>query len=177
MRRKLDGSDPRWVEVEVVLGGTMARWALVLMVSVLSLGQHTPDIVVEFHYGVDGRNVLDTRAGTYTKDMVYGDSLVADFKLTPRELNDILSKAESIGFFDLPKLIVTTDMGCIGYPHSEYTLEISDGARSHRVEWSSKYCAKDDTRERAEELAIFIMRVIHKKPEYRNLPRARGAYL
>lgn len=133
-----------------------------------------------FHWGVGGRNRLDTVNETLVKDMIGDPPLVVRFSLNDREKSRIVALADSLGFFDLPVNVVPPDtMGyrTIQTPCSEYMLRISVGVRIHTSSWTTCDQTPCDECDRAESLGRLLSQFIENRPAFKQLPVPRGGYM
>lgn len=56
---------------------------------------------IVFKYGVRTRNILNTSAGTYTKDLIQDPPVTTELTLTERELDTIWQLIQENGFYTL----------------------------------------------------------------------------
>jgi len=133
------------------------------------------DFEIVFKYGVGAKNILDTREGTFTRDMIVDTSITIQFTLTGRELETVWAYIQRNHFYELeeqdparahsvsPIVTYVLFVHAEGYPDKEvsmndlrfdYTL---DERRFFRITWK-------------------IRDIIESKPEYKSLPEPRGAY-
>lgn len=133
-----------------------------------------------FHWGVDGRNRLDTTSETLVKDMIEDPPLVVRFPLSDQEKHRIIVLADSLGFFDQPVHVAPPDTAGIRYiahPCEEYLLRISVGSWLHTSYWTTcdrSPCVECD---RAATLGRLLSEYIESRPGFKRLPAARGGYL
>jgi hypothetical protein len=157
------------------LGGQEHMRLLFILLACAALGVATQasSIEVQFYYGVEARNKLDTIRGTFTKDMVCDSSITIPFDLTQTELASIFAKADSIGFFQMPANIVIEHPRCWLTPCSKFYLRIKTYNTDHSVSWDNCFCEEGSV---LMELRTFIIEVIESRREYRVLPKARWQY-
>ncbi len=132
-----------------------------------------------FHWGVDGRNRLDTTSETLVKDMIKDPPLVVRFPLSDQEKHRIIVLADSLGFFDLPVHVVppdTVDASSVMTPYDEYLLRISVGTWRHTSYWTTQDQSPCLECDRAEALGRLLSDYIESRPAFQRLPAARGGY-
>jgi hypothetical protein len=96
-------------------------------------------------YGVDARYVVDTFAGTYTKDLVLGvpSIAIARIALTPAELDDFYRRMVAVGIADYPALFdpkpadPNTEMWQT--PFSTYSLRLRISGVDIVVGWGDEH--------------------------------------
>jgi hypothetical protein len=131
-----------------------------------------------YSHGVGSKNVLDTFAGTYTKDMVVNAPITIKMTLSSEEISRIESKLKEIGFFDSNYRQLLPGGIAIGEttPYSIYYLRVQyDGTHEKELRWSNKVVYKNDDTS-LNELSRLIQSIIEAKPEYQSLPEPRAGY-
>jgi hypothetical protein len=130
-----------------------------------------------FHWGVGGRNRLDTISETLVKDMIGDPPLVVRFPLSAGEKRRIIALADSLGFFDQPVHVAPPDTAGIrhiAHPCEEYLLRISVGSWLHTSYWTTcdrSPCVECD---RAATLGRLLSEYIEGRPGFQRLPAAQG---
>ena len=134
---------------------------------------------LKFSYGVDAKNVLNTFENTYTKDLILDGTTTVPFTLSDGELDHINEKMSEIGFFDYPEhfAAATGDTASFIMPYSTYEFEVSYESTTKRLHWSDSVISDDTAAVKLRELIQLIRSIIESKPEYSQLPPARGGYL
>ena len=138
------------------------------------------DIEIIYRWGVHGRNRLNTYRGLITKDLVRGPAASAPFELTAVQKSRIIAVADSVGFWDLPRMIAppdTMDTVSVNHPFTKHALKIAHEGRAHVIFWDHEICTPCAERDRATALGQLIERFVTDSPEYRALPKIRGGYL
>jgi hypothetical protein len=132
-------------------------------------------------YGVGAKNVLDTAAGTFTKDMIMAPSVTTQLRLTQAEIDDLYADLARMKLFEYPAFYQpdAVDPGPTMFvtPHMTYRLEIHMGDQKVLdLVW-------DDTSLSAKPAAIALrdwftklQQLIESKPAWKALPPAEGGY-
>lgn len=132
------------------------------------------DFQVRLEWGVGAKNVLDTTAGTFTKDMVLDPAITIELGLTREEMSEIYQRLRDIDYWAYPTSL--SNEGLAVTPSSRYVLRVSGEGLGH-------YVAGDDwwVGHSLQVVAIFklverIRQMIEEKDEYKALPEPRGGY-
>ena len=126
--------------------------------------------------------MLNTFDSSFTRDMVMDPPVVIRLALTAEELDTIYWKVREIRFFEQPMFYKFVSrpgrrFGSIS-PESKTVWVIRSGGRLHEVHRSSEFCVVDDPDEkRLGSLHLTVENMVMRKPEFKALPRPRGAYL
>jgi hypothetical protein len=144
-------------------------------------------------YGVGSKNVLDTVAGKFTKDLI-GSTATADLKLTDVELNQVHEKLTQIDFWNdqkFPSVFTVPNWHCTTDPHDSMVMWAAEEAKVKELAWqdmSSRLACLPEVAiqsyrgpeflpaEQLRELVQLIRQIIESKAEFQKLPRTRGAY-
>jgi hypothetical protein len=127
-------------------------------------------------YGVGAKNVLDTRAGTFTKDLVTAGTATAKLQPTPEVLDGFRARILTMDItkyppsFDYDRTVMTT-------PYMTYQLWVWLHGTEYRVCLETEYRTADS---RAAVLLEFVKEVrqwVESTQAYRSLPAAVGGYL
>lgn len=140
------------------------------------VGAALQNVDIVFHYGVRGRNKLNTVEGTFTKDLIGDPPATTDLRLTNEEKQAILEKAREVGFFSMPAVLRPETATCRRTPCSKDSLSIDAGKLHNTVQWDDCVCNEMKERDRMDELGNFIRKIIEGRREYQALPKARGLY-
>jgi hypothetical protein len=135
---------------------------------------------LRLRYGIDARNELNTFQNTYTKDLILDGTVTAPFVLSDAESEQIKDKMFEIEFFSYPDTFVAVRTDTIvGYvtPHLTYDFEVRHNSSVKRLYWDDGFITNDQRATRLRELIRLIQNIIEAKPEYQQLPPARGGYL
>jgi hypothetical protein len=132
-------------------------------------------------YGVGAKNVLDTAAGTFTKDMIMDPPVTTELHLTQTEMEDLNADLIRMKILDYPSNYqpdaADTGPSMSVTPHMTYKLEIHLGDETvFDLVW-------EDTTLSAKPAAIALrdwfkklQQIIEAKPEWKALPPAQGGY-
>jgi len=153
---------------------------IVCTVSVLA-AQNNYEFI--FKYGINKKNILDTKENKFTKDMVTDSAITTELKLTVKEKKHIYKKLMEIGFFELPEkyqVKIMPDEKVAGLsPCSQYELIVLKNGNNKSVSWNNcivPATVKDEQFDQLMELTNLINSILTKKKEYRNLPDPKGKY-
>jgi hypothetical protein len=137
------------------------------------------DLRIQYHYGF--KNELNTFDKTYQKDLVMDGTVKTTFWLTSDEQEQILSKANSIKFFQFPDTIPYQKMP----DGTRVTFDPDPGPQFLRIEyqnmvkkivWFYPINYENEYTQPLLELTKLLEQIIKSKPEYKKLPPARGGY-
>lgn len=145
-------------------------------------------------YGYNGKNVLNTYEGTFTKDLVSAGTMTTKLELSEEEKKSILNEMKKIDIFnysnDFKEYISIT-------PRSDYSLEINYNGRHKTLNWNGNniplksidpnetdpqkainYIETNETKPILDlvRLELNIIKIIESKSEYRKLPGTQGGY-
>lgn len=135
-----------------------------------------------FAWGVHApKNVLDTLHGTFTKDMVLAKPLTVPFRLDAQDMASTTRELIAIDFWSYPSRYVSQGHGPRFEPPAgmecRHRLTVKTAEGSKTVSWSGGYYADDRRAQDLRDLATLIRRIVESKPEYEQLPPAKGGYL
>jgi hypothetical protein len=130
-----------------------------------------------FAYGVGARNVLDTGAGTFTKDLIADPPVTARLRLTDEELGRIDRRLEAMDFWSYPRRYETIGEGGRMEPHSSYRWEVTTGDGTKVVLWEDAVSNGDERAAALRSLARLIQNMIESKAAYKAMPAPSGGYL
>ncbi len=137
-------------------------------------------IEIVCHFGVGGKNQLDTVKGTFSYDMVIDPPIVIRLALSEPERKEILTAAITAGFFSMPEILPLPDSQstdtCMG-PCRTYYLSIKTAQYSNAVSLDNCYCARNAAEKKLENLLALITSIISAKPEFKALPKPKAGYL
>ena len=168
--------------------------AILLIVLLYGTPADAQQIEIVCHWGHEGENQLDTRAGTFTKDMISNPDTTVWLTLTWEQKQEVLSFADSIGFFQYPgmvpfdfeEVLVLVDSASGEYalqgsgwgrdPCEKLMLGIVTSEREYTVSWDDCMGPRHEMVEPLDDLVDMIVAMVMSNPEYRALPRPRGAY-
>jgi hypothetical protein len=165
-------------------GESRMRWKLSVVILALAAiscsGSGTsPESRVfnlKFSYG---KNVLNTFQNTYTKDLILDGTTTVPFALSNGELDRVDAKMREIDFFIYPEHFAVTIGDTVGIitPHSTYDFQVNYKSTTKHLHWSDSVLSDDTAAVKLRELVLLIRSIVESKPEYSQLPPARGGYL
>ncbi len=128
-------------------------------------------------FGVYGKMVLDTFAGTFHKDMVLPQNTTAtvDLRLTQAELQLAYSQLVGMDILAYPSdFIPKPDTGVT--PNQAYYLRIKAGGIEKEIRWNDSTLSLDPRAKALRGWFKGLADLIYATPEYRALPGFRGGY-
>ena len=133
------------------------------------------DFAFRFTYGACNRDILDTFAGTYTKDMIVTSPITIPLTLTTDEQRRIYTKMHDIDIFGYPSTyhidISQVKQVTQVIPATSYKFTIQNAGKSHVVQWVDDIVKPTaPAADRLRELANLIINIIDQHPEVQQLP-------
>lgn len=127
-----------------------------------------------FKYGIEGKNVLNTFEGTFTKDLISHGTITVPLKLTDRELSTVYDQLKVLRIMDYPD---TFDEGYCT-PHLTYDLTVRIDGKTKKIKWDEGFggMSKSKEAQRLKELVDSASKMVENKEEYKKLPPAIGGY-
>jgi hypothetical protein len=136
------------------------------------------DVQLFFKYNY--RDELNTFDNTYQKDLVQDGVIKVKFSLTREEHEQIVQKAEEVGFFSLPDTlnIIAEDSIVIRVdPEFSEELRIKTSNEDNKVAWRTSIFFNGDYYDKFSELRLLIINIIEARSEYKKLPPIKGGYM
>jgi hypothetical protein len=135
------------------------------------------DFGVVLAYGVTARNVLDTFAGTFTKDLISPDTPTATavLNLTEDDLDRIYSQLR-IDLSGYARIYRPDTGGVLKEPHDSYYLRVRAAGRDKEVFWADEGDSALPDAVRLRNTFEVIRSIIEQKPEVQDLPPVQGGY-
>ena len=133
---------------------------------------------IDFKYGYNCRNELNTFNGTFTKDLVIDGTATTRLILSQDELSQIQRKLSDIGFYNYPNTFPSTG---VVTPRADYYLKVQNGSTIKETTWYSDSFSDANTdlqqvESDLSQLYNLMTGIIEGKLEYNLLPAANGAY-
>lgn len=133
------------------------------------------DFEIVFKYGVRTRNILNTSAGTYTKDLIQDPPVTTELTLTERELDTIWQLIQENRFYTLEEQSWARAQSIS--PEYKYTLFVhAEGYSDKGVTMTDLYSNYPPNEEAFFNITKKIVSIIENKPAYKALPKPRGGY-
>lgn len=160
----------------------------ILMLGVLMSGCVTaPQDATEFQFvfkygaGPSPRNVLNTAAGTYTRDMVIPPDITVHLALSEAEVDAVYKKMREIDFFSYPDRFEVTvppgDLVTMVTPNPNYYFKVTYDSDVKELSWADSIRNPDARADKLRELIRLIQGFIESKDEYKELPQPRAGYM
>ena len=123
---------------------------------------------------------VDTFRGLVTKDLVADPDTTIALALSGAELDSIYQKVEEVRLFELPVLHAPTNCG--GVPSTWVRLEVRSDTRERQFRWEYWWACSGSlqatkTWKGLVQVVELIRSIVSARPEYKALPRPRGAYM
>lgn len=138
------------------------------------------DFGLVYSFGVDGKNVLDTKKMSYKADMICEPEININLKLSHNELYQIWDVAHKNGFFDLNNFADNCDVfgNCKQVtPEQQTIITITEGGKTHSVMHRDSYMSKpNDGYSKFQKIANTIQEILDKKREIQSLPQFKCGY-
>jgi hypothetical protein len=137
------------------------------------------DFNVKLRYGIGARNELNTFQNTYAKDLILDGTITVPFVLSDQEFQQIRNKMDEIGFVSYPDTFVAVTADTIIQridPHATYEFEVKRNSSIKHLYWDDAIINQNAQAIKLRELIKLIRIIIESKPEYSQLPPARGGY-
>ncbi len=136
-------------------------------------------VKIYFKYGF--RNELNTFTKTFQKDLIMDGVIKVEFWLTAVEQNSILEKANALNYFTMPDTFKYISWDSINVSidpdPGEQILRIQYRSLDKTIIWTYPPVENNGQFNELLELQKFIITIIESKPEYKELPPARGGYV
>ena len=149
----------------------------------MALPQRMPDdFGFVFRYGVlSPRNVFDTFAGTFTKDMILDSDATTDLRLSQQELEEIYRRLVDIGIEGYPADFRPPDTGSsirsADGMELQYRFRLKTAGREFTLDWNDEYFSATPEATALRKLFEDIRAMIEARDEYQKLPPPVGGYL
>lgn len=129
-------------------------------------------------FGVGAKNVLNTFENTFTKDMVMDPAITISLKLSQEEKKLVYEQMRQIHIWDYPTRF-RPDTDTIQSPQPSYYLRIQINGEQKEIFWKQGIASEEDVAVKFKELLDWYIRdeIIFSRPEYKQLPEARGGYM
>jgi hypothetical protein len=161
---------------------TLVILALVLLQLSCTDSGVTPQdrsVNLTFKFGIGARNELNTFNDTFTKDLILDGTVATTLVLSGSDFDSIESRLLHIDIYSYPDTFVAlrTDTVAFISPHPTYVLKLTRYSETKELFWEDSLISSDPQATRLRQALEFIRTLIEAKPEYRQLPQARGGYL
>ena len=137
-------------------------------------------------YGVGARNIIDTRAGKFTKDLVLAGQVTTDLRLSDQDLQSLYGQLAEMQtrwqLFTISPFTVEADPAGTGTslfvtPHSTYRLEWGIGDfRYNPIVWDDANLSTDPKAVALRDWFQKLQEMIEATPEWETLPPSEGGY-
>lgn len=132
-------------------------------------------------YGVGAKNVLDTFAGTFTKDLVNARTVTTRLTLTPEEMAAVYAEMRRLNIFAYPEEFAPRQNGLYITPHPTYYLKVQMDGKVKEIYWEDitgeqNLSAQPQEAVQLRNLIDKIVRMIEAKEEFKQLPQPEGVY-
>lgn len=136
-------------------------------------------------YGVGAKNVLDTFAGTFTRDLIMAGAATTRLALTPEEMGAVYAEMVKIDIFGYPERFTPRQKGTSQVyvtPHSTYYLKLQVGGKVKEIFWEDTTGRQNLAAQPVEAVQLRnliekIIRMVEEKEDFKKLPEAEGGYV
>ena len=133
-------------------------------------------------YGVGAYNVLDTTAGTFTKDLIMAGTVTAELRLSKEELEDLYHDLAAMDILGYPSPYEpeaeSTGPTQFVTPCQTYELDLYVGdAHLRTLEWVDEHLWAGPEAEALRAWFAKLKGMVEAKVEWLSLPPAEGGYL
>jgi hypothetical protein len=166
--------------LEIVLGLFCLFAFLFVSCSDINSPGSERDFNVRLRYGVLARNELNTFRNTFTKDLILDGTVTIPFHLLQASLDSIAAKMNQIDFFSYPDTFIVRSQDSIRVsisPNNTYDFRVVSRSTVKTLFWDDAIIASDPQATKLRELVALIKTIVESKPEYQQLPPARGGYI
>lgn len=133
------------------------------------------DFQIVFKYGVRTRNILNTSAGTYTKDLIRDPSVTIKLTLTEREMDTIWSLIQENEFYTIEEQSWGRSQSIS--PNYQYSLYVhAEGYPDRTLTMTELYYSHKPNEEAFFNITYTIKSIIENRPAYKKLPEPNGGY-
>jgi hypothetical protein len=128
-------------------------------------------------FGVYGKMVLDTFAGTFHKDMVLPQNTTstASLSLTLGQLQEAYGRLLALDVLNYPTDFIPNQNGGVT-PNEEYYLRLKAGGIEKEIRWDDTTLSDDRDAVALRDWFKWLQQLIYATPQYRALPAFRGGY-
>ena len=137
------------------------------------------DFSLALAYGVTLRNVLDTAAGTFTKDLISSEipTATTPLMLSAEELKTIYAELRKMDIASYAGLFQPKNTtGWQHTPFEAYYLRLRMAGQEKEISWDDEDDSTAPDAVALRDLLKKIRTIIEAKPEYKALPAAEGGY-
>jgi hypothetical protein len=120
--------------------------------------------------------MIDTFNGTLTKDLILDGSVTIPFWLTTSEQESLLEELDRADFFNLPDTLLSIPGVALEPNPSPDFLRVVANGKNKVVIWSYPIDLATANGQSVMRLSTAIRNIVESKPEYKQLPPARGGY-
>jgi len=149
--------------------------------NVLQMPTEKPnDFTFILKYGVGSKNVLNTKDGTFTKDMISSGTKTTDLKLSDDELGTVYTNLRMIKIMNYPE-VFKPDRFAITQrsvsPYMTYDLTIGYNGKQKTVIWDDESLSEESEAKNLRDMINRVISILESKDEYKKLPEPEGGYM
>ncbi|MBM7095132.1 hypothetical protein JSY36_05110 [Bacillus sp. H-16] len=135
-------------------------------------GEMPEDFDFSLRFGIGSANELNTFEDTYTKDLIEDGRETTVMVLTEEEMALIYEEMRDANVLDMSG---NAGGAACSDPHNSYHLSLQADDETYSDVWDTS-CETRHTKKWESFMAFLLTEIIHPKPEYQELPEARGGY-
>ena len=124
--------------------------------------------------------MLNTKDGTFTKDLISDGTKTTALKLSDDELIRVYNDIRKIGIINYPEVFKPGSFGFTRRsvsPHPTYELTIEYNGQQKRVFWDDESLSEEAKAKQLRELIDQVVSIIESKDEFKQLPKPQGGYM
>lgn len=137
------------------------------------------DFAFVLKYGIGAKNELNTKNGTFTKDLVLSGTSTIPLELSNDELTMIYNEMRKISINNYPEDFKPDNDSTIKRwvtPCQTYELFITYNRKEHQINWVDSNLSEGSEAKNLRDLINMIVSTIESKEEYKKLPEPQGGY-
>jgi len=137
------------------------------------------DFAFVLKYGIGAKNVLDTKDGTFTKDLIIAGAKNAPLKLSDEELTTIYNEMQKIKIMNYPEYFKPDRLPIQRWvtPHPTYELTIEYNGKEKRIFWDDESLSEESESNKLRNVINLVKTIIENKEEYKKFPEPQGGYM
>jgi hypothetical protein len=139
------------------------------------LSEKPEDFSIILKYGVRAKNVLNTKDGTFTKDLISAGTETTELKLSNDELALVYDAMQKINIMKYPE-VFKPDSSQFVRPYQTYDLTINYAGQDKRVFWEDESLSRGPEATQLREVFEKIKSIIECKDEFKRMAEPVGGY-
>ncbi len=133
------------------------------------------DFAFVYRYGSKGKNILDTKRGTFTKDMVVDPSITAKLDLTEAELSEIYAEMRRIRITNYPRYFRVLQRNNQSH-YENFRIDVYYDGHGKSIIWNDNCFEEIGSTRKLRGLFMRMKEMIQEHEEYKRMPEPRAGY-